>query len=66
MSTRRRVKQVSSLQDRLASFAQQARHKASLLPPGTEQDTLLEKARQADAALRLTNWAGSQELQPPK
>lgn len=66
MSTRRRVKQASSLQDRLISFAQEARHNASLLPPGAEQEALLEKARQADAALRLANWANSQELQPPK
>jgi hypothetical protein len=66
MSMRRRVKQVISLQDRLISFANEARHKASLLPPGAERDALLEKARQADAALRLSNWANSRELQPPK
>ena len=66
MSTRRRVKQASSLQDRLISFAQEARHRASLLPPGEKQNTLLEKARQADAALRLANWASSPELRPPK
>ena len=66
MSTRRRVKQVSSLQERLVSFAKDARARASLLPPGAQQDALLEKARQADAALRLNNWASSRELQPPK
>jgi hypothetical protein len=66
MSTRQRVKQANSLQDRLVSFAQDVRHKASLLPAGAEQEALLEKARQADAALRLTNWANSRELLPPK
>jgi hypothetical protein len=63
---RRRIKQTSSLQDRLLSFANEVRHKASLLPPGEEQDALLEKARQADAALRLSNWANSAELKPPE
>jgi hypothetical protein len=66
MSTRRRVKQLLSLHDRLISFAKQARDKASALPPGEQQDTLLEKARQADAAVRLNNWASSRDLQPPK
>jgi hypothetical protein len=61
----RRRKQTSSLQDRLVLFANKARHQASLLPPGAEQDALLEKARQADAALRLSNWANSAGLKPP-
>ena len=66
MSTRQRVKQVHSLQDRLVSFAENARQKASLLPPGAEQEAMLEKARQAEAALRFDNWANSPGLQPPK
>jgi hypothetical protein len=66
MSTRRRVKQVKSLRDRLLAFAQDARHKASLLPPGEARDAMIEKVRQADAALRIDNWANSAELQPPK
>jgi len=66
VSTRRRVKQVHSLQDRLTSFAQDARARAQLLPPGAEQEAMLEKARQAEAALRFSNWANSSGLQPPK
>ena len=66
MSTRQRVKQVNSLQDRLTSFAEDARQKASLLPPGAEQEAMIEKARQAEAALRFDNWANSSGLQPPK
>jgi hypothetical protein len=66
VSTRQRVKQVHSLQDRLTSFAQDAREKASLLPPGAEKDAMLEKARQAEAALRFDDWANSSGLQPPK
>ena len=66
VSTRRRVKQVNSLEDRLVSFAEDARRRASLLPPGAEQEALLEKARQAEAALRFSRWADSPGLQPPK
>ena len=66
MKLRRRFKQENTLQDRLVSFAKEARQKASLLPPGAEQDALLDKARQADAALRLDSWANSVGLQPPK
>ncbi len=66
MSTRQRVKQVHSLHDRLASFAKDAREKASLLPPGAEQEAMIEKARQAEAALRFDSWANSSGLQPPK
>jgi hypothetical protein len=66
VQTRRRVKQTHSLQDRLASFAEAARQKASLLPPGAEQEAMLEKARQAEAALRFSRWAHSAGLQPPK
>jgi hypothetical protein len=63
---RRRFKQTTSLKDRLASFARQAREKASRLRPGHEQDALLKKARQADTAAHLDEWASSPELQPPK
>ena len=66
MSTRQRVKQIHSLQDRLVSFAEDARQKASLLPAGAEQEAMLEKARQAEAALRFSNWANSPGLLPPK
>jgi hypothetical protein len=63
---RRRVKQTESLQDRIASFARDAREKASQLPPGPERDALLKKARLADAGSHLEDWANSAALQPPK
>lgn len=66
MSTRRRIKQVHSLQDRLTSFAEEARQRASQLPPGAEQEAMIEKARQAEAALRFDNWANSPGLRSPK
>ena len=65
MKVRRRFKQVLSLQDRLVSFAQDTREKASTLPPGHEQDELLKKARQADTASHLEEWLNSPGLRPP-
>ena len=63
---RRRFQQQTSLQDRLASFAKLTREKASLLRPGAERDELLRKARRADTAAHLDEWATSPGLQPPK
>jgi hypothetical protein len=63
---RRRFKQTTSLKDRLASFAKEIRKKASHLRPGPEQDALLKKARQADIASHIEEWANSPGLQPPK
>jgi hypothetical protein len=55
-----------SLKDRLASFAKDARKKASLLPPGPEKEQMLRKARQADTAAHLDDWVNSSGLQPPE
>jgi hypothetical protein len=63
---RRRFKQTQSLQDRLRAFASEIRSKAEALPFGTERDELMKKARQADTALHLHDWANSPGLQPPK
>jgi hypothetical protein len=57
MQHRRRFKQSISLKDRLASFAKEAREKASKLPPGPEREGLLKKARQAETATRVDEWA---------
>jgi len=62
---RRRFRHISSLQDRLAAYAEEARVKASHLPPGTEKFELLRKARQADTAARIDAWINSAGLQPP-
>ena len=66
MQHRRRFKQTTSLKDRLASFADEVREKARQLRPGPEEDALLKKARQADTASHLDEWANSPGLQPPK
>ena len=38
---------------------------AAKLPPGPERDALIRKARQADTASHLDDWANSPGLQPP-
>jgi hypothetical protein len=63
---RRRFKQTTSLKDRLASFAEELKAKASELRPGPERDDLLKRARQADTASHIDEWANSAGLQPPK
>ena len=56
----------ATLEARLAAFAADARQRAAALPPGTERDELLNKARQADTAANLTSWCDSPGLRPPK
>jgi hypothetical protein len=63
---RRRIKQVQTLEERLAEEAQRLRETAKSLPPGTARDRLLRKARQDETALRVTEWLNSPGLQPPK
>lgn len=65
MIKRRRFKQTQSLQDRLAIFAKDARDKAEALPDGPEKEDLLKRARQADTASHIDEWANSTGLQPP-
>jgi hypothetical protein len=55
-----------SLKDRLASFAKEMREKAGRLRPGEEQDDMLMRARQADTASRIDEWANSPGSQAPK
>ncbi|SHN83107.1 hypothetical protein SAMN05444170_5402 [Bradyrhizobium erythrophlei] len=63
---RRRFKQTTSLKDRLASFAEELKAKAKRLRPGPEQDALLKRARQADTASHIDEWANSPGLRPPR
>ena len=65
MLKRRRFKQSISLQDRLAAFAKDARDHAAALPAGPERDDLLKRARQADTASQIDEWANSAGLQAP-
>ena len=65
MKARRRFVQTTSLRDRLTAYAEEARRKAKFVI-GRERDELLKKARQADTAAHLDDWANSPGLQPPK
>ncbi|MBR0792690.1 hypothetical protein JQ631_26755 [Bradyrhizobium manausense] len=62
---RRRFKQTTSLEERLAAWSKEVREQAAMLPPGPERDLLIKKARQADVACHLDDWAHSPGLQPP-
>jgi hypothetical protein len=66
MLQRRRVKQTEPLKERLASFANDVRKEAERLPPGPERDNLLMRARRAETASHIEEWARSAGLQPPK
>ena len=59
MTERRRFKQSASFQDRLATFEMETRQRASQQPPGPERDGLIRKARRADDASNLDDWAKS-------
>ena len=64
---RRRVKQTTSLDERLAEQARQIRTSAEALPQGSkERDDMMRKARQADTACHMNEWLTSAGLQPPK
>lgn len=65
MQPRRRFIQTETLKDRLAAFARITRERAEQLS-GPERDALLKKARHADTAAHLDDWANSQGLRPPK
>ncbi|MGY3558459.1 hypothetical protein ACVWXP_001728 [Bradyrhizobium sp. USDA 4463] len=66
MQKRRRFAQQLTLQDRLAAWSKAVLEQAKKLPPGAERDALMKKARQADVASHLDDWAKSPGLQPPK
>ena len=66
MQKRRRYEQTQTLQDRLTSYAQQARELAATLPPCPKKEDLLRKAQQADTASHLDEWLSSPGLQPPR
>ena len=63
---RRRLKQLKSLEERLAEDAKRLREEARLLPPGVMRDATLRKARQAETGSHMSEWLRSSELRPPK
>jgi hypothetical protein len=63
---RNRKPPLLSFQERLTKFAQTARATAKKLPPGTERQDLLLKARDGEAAANIDRWLSSPGLQGPK
>jgi len=63
---RRSLKQLMSLEERLAKDAKRLREEAKLLPPGAMRDATLRKARQAETGSHMSEWLRSPELQRPK
>jgi hypothetical protein len=62
---RRRFKQTTTLEYRLAQQAEQSRQEAEGTPAGIERDKLIRRARQADTALRINAWIYSKGLRSP-
>jgi len=63
---RRRFKQNSSLEERLAEHAKRLREEAKSAPPGALRESLLRRARQAETASHMSQWLRSPELRPPE
>jgi len=62
---RNRKKQTVSFDQRLHHAAVAARDAAGQLPDGQERERLLDKARQAEIAVRINAWLGSPNLAAP-
>ena len=62
---RRRLKQVKSLEERLAEEAERLREAARLLPPGAAREQVLRRARQAETGSHISEWLRSPGLQAP-
>ena len=63
---RRRIKQTTSLEERLAEQAQRLRQAAKSLPPGIERERAIRKARQAETGAHISEWLILPGLAPPK
>jgi hypothetical protein len=66
MLKRRRVKQTSSLNERLLEEAERLRGRARAMSPGIEQSELLHAARRHDVAIHMNEWLASPGLRPPE
>jgi len=66
MMQRRRFKQAAALEERLALEAQRLREEAKRLPPGSECEILLRRARQAETGSHMSEWLRSPGLASPK
>lgn len=61
---RRRIKQVTSLEQRLSAMI--ASWRDSIAPASeVERDELIQKIRSAEEAIRIQRWVDSNELKAP-
>ncbi|MGY2849168.1 hypothetical protein ACVMDN_006422 [Bradyrhizobium sp. USDA 4510] len=65
MKRRNRFKQTTTLAYRLIQLEEAARARASHLPPGTERERLLKKAREAERAVQIDQWLATPGAEPP-
>jgi hypothetical protein len=64
---RRRFKQTTSLDERIANIAGEIRAQAEALPPGSkERERMERKARLAAVGAHMNEWLTSPGLQPRK
>jgi hypothetical protein len=61
----RRFKLRTSPEKRLLQQAEEMRKIADTLPPGSEREQLLRKAKNADTAAHINDWLTSPGLQSP-
>lgn len=62
----RRFKQRLTLQERLSAWAKRVEVDTAALPANSERDELITKARRAEIAAHLDDWAKSPGLRPPE
>ena len=58
---RRRFKQTTTLQERIAEFEKTIRERADAAPEGKERDALLKRLRSADTASKLDRQLGGKD-----
>ncbi|TPQ33095.1 hypothetical protein C2U70_20105 [Bradyrhizobium guangdongense] len=56
---RRRFKQTTTLEERLAGEAKRLREDAKSVPPGAAREAMLRKARQAETGAHFSEWLRS-------
>lgn len=63
---RPRIKQTTSLEERLAEQARRLREEAELLPHGPTRDDALRRVRQAETGSHMSGWLTSPGLRSPE
>lgn len=65
MQQRPRIKQTTTLDERLVAEAKRLREQAELLPHGPVREAVIRRARQAETGSHINQWLRSAGLQPP-